>query len=195
MDLRETISLHLDRFELYFRPLENEMSPAIVMRALFITLALAAMVAFSQATFAKTYVFKLTGRDTPIQLPNDWKTGTIPNGVEFKSGDDEVYMWIQAVTNSTVNAAIDEYFSYYKKQGVTFGQPIDKSTDQIAGVSVSLLNIPATFEGGPTIIKFVISDSKDGANKGMLIGYWASPKGHKVHDAAVVKILEDLLRP
>ena len=171
------------------------MSPSSVMRALSLSLALAAMAAFSQAAFAKTYVFKLTGRDTPIQLPNDWKTGTIANGVEFKSGDDEVYMWVQAVTNSTIDAAIDEYFNYYKKQGVTFGEPIDKSTDQIAGVSVSLLNIPATFEGGPTIIKFVISDSKDGAKKGMLIGYWASPKGHKAHDAAVVKILEDLLRP
>lgn len=167
------------------------MYPRISLGVLAIAFALAVVLPAA----AKTYVFKLTGRDTPIELPNDWKVATIQSGIEFKSGDDEVYMWVQAVTNSTVDAAIDEYFKYYKKQGVTFGQPIDKSTDQIAGVSVSLLNIPATFEGGPTIVKFVISDSKDGATKGMLIGYWASPKGHKAHDAAVVKILEDLLRP
>lgn len=144
---------------------------------------------------AKTIVFKQTGRDTPIGLPDSWKVSPITNGIEIRSDDGEVFIWVQAVNDATVPKTIDEYFAYFKQQGVTFTGGADQKQDVIAGVPVLMMELPATYERKKTLVRIIISNAKAGASKGLVIGYWASPVGDKAHDGAVTNLMGDLLKP
>lgn len=166
-------------------------------RALLLALSLSCLPVFATAlpAFAKTIVFKQTGRDTPIELPDAWAVSSIRNGIEIRSDDEEVFIWIQATTDETIGRTIDEYFTYFRQQGVTFTARAEQQQDVIAGVPVRLMDLPATYEGKKTLVRFIISNAKAGAAKGVVIGYWASPAGDKKHDAAVTVLMGDLLRP
>lgn len=144
---------------------------------------------------AKTIVFKQTGRHMPLELPDDWTVSSIANGIEIKSDDAEIFIWVQAVDDDTVPKTIDAYFAYFKQQGVTFTGGADQKQDDIAGVPVIMMDLPATYEGKKTVVRFIISNAKAGASKGLVIGYWASPDGHKEHDEAVTTLMSDLLKP
>jgi hypothetical protein len=160
-----------------------------------LSLSILPILATSLAASAKTIVFKQTGRDTPIVLPDAWKVSPIANGIEIRSDDAEVFIWVQAASDDMVPKTIDEYFAYFKQQGVTFTGGADQNQDAIAGVPVIAMDLPATYEGKKTLVRFIISNAKAGASKGVVIGYWASPVGDKAHDAAVTALLGDLLKP
>lgn len=176
------------------------MSPSLktgVTRALFCALGLSVLplVATALPASAKTIVFKQTGRDMPLTLPDSWTVSPIANGLEIKGDDAEVFIWVQAVKDDAFSRTIDEYFAYFKKQGVTFTAKADQKQDTIGGIAVMLMDLAATYEGKETVVRFIISNAKAGAAKGTVIGYWASPAGDKAHDAAVTTLMSDLLKP
>lgn len=170
------------------------MSSFISSRALRATLVAGALLAALPA-LAKVYTFKRTGQNTPITMPDNWSVTAIKSGIEVKSGDGEIYIWVQAMTDANVTPLINEYFAYYKKQGVKFTGPTNDSSSVIGGVAVRLMDAPATFEGKPTIIRFTFTEPKPGAASGLLIGYWASPKGDRANNADVTRFMSDLLQP
>lgn len=163
-----------------------------VLRGVACALALAAM---AGPAFAKTYVFKRTGRETPIVMPDNWAVQTIPRGIQIRSNDEEVYMWVEAVTDGSLEEAMDEYMDYFKKEGVTFTGAPTQSKSSIAGTPVLFIDFPATYKGKPNLVRMLVSDAKAGEAKGMLVGYWASPEGDKKYEQPVGRIVEDLLRP
>ena len=65
----------------------------------------------------------------------------------------------------------------------------------MGGVELVQMDIPATYEGAQTIVRFVITDARPNESKGLFIGYWASPQGDKTHDATMSSIITDLMRP
>ena len=149
----------------------------------------------SSPVIAKVLNFKGTGVAFPINLPDTWRVRNIDRGVEIRSPDEEVYLWVEAVTTDSIERVIDEYFKYFKTQGVTTRQPVDQQTHTVGGVDVIQMDIPATYEGADTIVRFVITEARPKESKGLFIGYWASPKGDKAHDATMSGIIADLVRP
>ena len=144
---------------------------------------------------AKVLSFKGTGVAFPINLPDNWRVRNIDRGVEIKSPDEEVYLWVEAVTLESMERVIDEYFKFFKQQGVTTRQPIDQQKHTVGGVDLVQMDIPATYEGAETIVRFVITEARPNESKGLFIGYWASPKGDKTHDATLSGIIADIVRP
>jgi len=165
---------------------------ACAMAALpFLTLSLP----MTSPAAAKVLSFKGTGVAFPINLPDDWRVKTIDRGVEISSPDEEIYLWVEAVTTDSVERVIAEYFKYFQKQGVTTRQPVDQQKHTVGGVDLVQMDIPATYEGAETIVRFVITEARPNESKGLFIGYWASPKGDKIHDATMSGIIADLVRP
>ena len=144
---------------------------------------------------AKALSFKGTGVAFPINVPDNWRVKNIDRGVEISSPDEEIYLWVEAVTTDSVERVIDEYFKYFSKQGVTTRQPVDQQKHTVGGVDLVQMDIPATYEGAETIVRFVITEARPNESKGLFIGYWASPKGDKIHDATMSGIIADLVRP
>ena len=144
---------------------------------------------------AKALTFKGTGVAFPINLPDNWRVRNIDRGVEIKSPDEEIYLWVEAVTTDSVERVIDEYFKYFKQQGVTTRQPVDQRKHTVGGVDLIQMDIPATYQGADTMVRFVITDARPNEAKGLFIGYWASPNGDKTHDATMSAIIADILRP
>ena len=99
------------------------------------------------------------------------------------------------MTTDSVERVIDEYFKYFKQQGVTTRQPVDQQKHTVGGVDLVQMDIPATYQGADTIVRFVITDARPNEAKGLFIGYWASPKGDKAHDATMSAIIADIVRP
>jgi hypothetical protein len=163
-------------------------------RALRAALLAGALLAALPAS-AKVYAFKHTGHETRLTMPDSWSLTPINGGIQAQTGDGEVYIWVQAMTDSNVAPLIDEYFAYYKKQGVTFTGPTTNERGVIGGVAVRLMDAPATFNGKPTIVRFTFIDPKPGATGGLLIGYWASPQGDAANDTDVTRFMSDLLQP
>ncbi len=144
---------------------------------------------------AKVLTFKGAGLPFPINLPGDWRVKNIDRGVEISSPDEEVYLWVEAVTADGVERVVDEYFKYFKQQGVTTRQPIDQQKHRVGEIDLIQMDVPATYQGAETIVRFVITEARPNETKGLFIGYWASPKGDKTHDATMSGILADIVRP
>ena len=144
---------------------------------------------------AKAVTFKGTGVAFPINLPDNWRVKNIDRGVEISSPDQEIYLWVEAVTTDSVERVIDEYFKYFKQQGVTTRQPIDQQKHTVGAVDLVQMDIPATYQGAETIVRFVITEARPNESKSLFIGYWASPTGDKTHDATLTGIIADILRP
>ena len=144
---------------------------------------------------AKVLTFKGTGVAFPINLPDNWRVKNIERGVEISSPDQEIYLWVEAVTTDSVERVIEEYFKYFKQQGVTTRQPIDQQKHTVGAVDLVQMDIPATYEGAETIVRFVITEARPNETKALFIGYWASPKDDKAHDATLTGIIADILRP
>ncbi len=144
---------------------------------------------------AKALTFQGTGVAFPINLPDNWRVKNIEGGVEISSPDEEIYLWVEAVTTDSVKRVIEAYFKYFQQQGVTIRQPIDQQKHKVGGVDLVQMDIPATYEGAETIVRFVITEARPNETKGLFIGYWASPKGDKAHDATLTRIIADLMRP
>ena len=144
---------------------------------------------------AKALSFKGTGVAFPINVPNTWRVKNIDRGVEISSPDEEIYLWVEAVTTDGVERVVDEYFKYFNKQGVTTRQPVDQQKHTVGGVDLVQMDNPATYQGAETIVRFVITDARPNESKGLFIGYWASPKGDKAHDATMSAIIADIVRP
>lgn len=149
----------------------------------------------SSPAAAKALTFRGTGVAFPINLPDNWRVKNIERGVEISSPDQEIYLWVEAVTTDSIERVIEEHFKYFQQQGVTIRQPIDHQTHKVGSVDLVQMDIPATYEGAETIVRFVITEARPNESKALFIGYWASPKGEKAHDAILTGILADIVRP
>ena len=144
---------------------------------------------------AKIVTFKETGVGFPIDLPDDWRVKGIERGIEISSPDKAVYIWVEATDAANVGSVVENYLNSFRKQGIKLRQQLDKRKNVIGGVDVILMDIQATYAGGPTVVKLVMTDPRPQERKGLFIGYWASPRGDQKHEDIVTGIMMDLLRP
>jgi hypothetical protein len=161
----------------------------------FVATFLLAVPPWGAPAFAKIVTFKGTGVGFPVETPDNWRIKPIARGMEISSPDRSVYIWVEATDAANVGNVVQAYFKYFKQQGITTREPVNQRKKVFGGVDVIVMDIPATYVGGPTILKLMMTDPRPNEHKGLFIGYWASPKGDQQHDEAVTGIMTDLLRP
>jgi len=111
-----------------------------------------------------------------VTIPDSWKPEAYENGVEAVSKDGEVYLSIESTGGDTLDKSIEEAMAYLKKQGVTVDdEKSETSEGKLNGMAVVRTNWSGKDKDGPCRVTLSIVAVAQG--KGLLVLYWASPKG------------------
>lgn len=132
--------------------------------------------------------------DRPIQadIPGSWKVSEIKRGIQAKTADDEVYVWFESYRPAQLQAILAEHNAYFDGQGVKItGEAVAKQVDAASYV-LKVTQYPATYEGKPTVLRYISVVPKTGDLRHLLVSYWASPEGDKEYDGEVRKIVDSL---
>jgi hypothetical protein len=151
----------------------------------------AALLCFPAIAAAKTA--KLTPSETVASLdfPDSWKVSNIKRGLQAKSPDEEVYVWAELVPSDEVDSVQKEHDDYFEKQKVTMSkaEPDGKEVD---GRNWAFINPQATYNGKPTVIRYIIINPKVASGKIVVFTYWASPEGDKNYDKEMDGVINSL---
>ncbi|MGH8045908.1 MAG: hypothetical protein ACREKL_01560 [Chthoniobacterales bacterium] len=127
--------------------------------------------------------FKLPDADNAyasVEIPDTWKAETYDKGVEAVSKDGEVYLAIETAGGDSLDKSIDDAMAYLKKQGVTVDDDKAETTEaKLGDMAVVRTNWPGKDEDGPCRVTLSIVAVSKG--KGLLVIYWASPKGDEAN--------------
>ena len=146
----------------------------------------------SQAALAKRVTVVPGDRPITIDLPNAWKVSEIKRGIQAKTADDEVYLWFESYRPAQFQTLLDEHNAYFKGQGVkVVGAETAKQVDFPTYV-LKVTEYPATYEGKPTVLRYLSVVPKTEGDRYLLVSYWASPAGDKEYDGEVQTILNNL---
>ncbi|WP_147045576.1 hypothetical protein [Methylobacterium gnaphalii] len=156
------------------------------------TFTVAACLALTTAAFAKPV--RIAPGNPPItaDIPSAWKVSEIDRGIQARTGDDEVYVWFESYMPAQFETLLAEHNAYFKKQGVAITGEAKTQSVEFATYDLKSSDYPATYEKGPTVIRYLSIVPKEEGRRHLLISYWASPAGDKRYDADVNKILESL---
>ena len=124
-----------------------------------------------------------------VDIPDGWKVVDTKRGFGVKSPDGEVYMWIETFTPDQRASVVAEHERYFARQGVQItGEPrVETHGDQT--VSIRLTDLPATWKGDPTVLRYLAIDLHLRSQTQILLSYWASPDGDHEHNDAMDKII------
>ncbi len=130
-----------------------------------------------------------------VTFPKGWSVTTIERGVESRSPDEEVFLWFEVYRSSESDKVMREHERYFTKQGVRITGAPTSNGSSVAGVTIKATNMPATWKGAPTVLRYLVFDFGPSANRQLLMSVWASPEGDKQHDPAVQSIIDSLKAP
>lgn len=132
--------------------------------------------------------------DPPItaDIPASWKVTEIKRGIQAKTADDEVYIWFESYRPAQFKKVLEEHNAYYEEQGVKInGEP--KATEkEYPKYFLKYSEYPATYEDGPTVLRYISVVPKNAEARHLILSYWASPEGDKEYDAEIQKIMNSL---
>lgn len=152
--------------------------------------ALLVAICFGSVASAKTWFVTPGDPIATIEFPDNWTVGEIKRGLEIKSNDEEVFLWIEIYRPSAYAAVVREHERYFQSQGVRIiGEPTQQSSRE-DGVSIKYTDFPATWQGKPTVLRYLAIDLGLPSGKEILMSYWASPEGDKKHSAAMDRVLD-----
>jgi quinol monooxygenase YgiN len=57
---------------------------------------------------------------------------------------------------------------------------------------LAFMDMPATWNGKPTVLRYILVEPTNAAKRRMMISYWASPEGDKTHGDAMSALIESL---
>ncbi len=153
-------------------------------------LALAAglLLSMSAAAYAKS---KTIG-DITFDLPDAFEASASAHGVEAKTPDDEVYTWFETYKGAEGDAIKAEHEKYWKENDVVLNEP--QMTDKKSGeISVGTMFFPkATWQGKPTVLRYVKIGPVAASGTMVLMTVWASPEGINAHGKEVEHMLDTL---
>ena len=126
-----------------------------------------------------------------VSFPDSWKVSGTKRGVQAKSPDDEVYVWIETVPDAEINTLQKEHNDYFAKQGVTMKEaPVNGK--EVDGHKWAFIEPKATWKDKPTVIRYIVINPGHPSGKTIVFTYWASPEGDKNYDAEMNKALDSL---
>ena len=131
---------------------------------------------------AKTVGVTPTETVATVEFPDSWRTSSIARGIQAHSPDEEVYVWFELVGPAELDRVQKEHEAYFRKQGVKFTGPSSTERVEVKGKTWAFTSGPATYENGPTLVRYVAMNPDLPNKKIVLMTYWASPKGDKLYD-------------
>ena len=121
-------------------------------------------------------------------LPDEWETTRTNRGIQVKTDDDDVYIWVETYRPEELKTIVSEHNAYWDEQGVKItGRDLSEHVEN--GVSVQVVSEKATWEGKPTVLLYMEYDLALPSKSNILITYWASPEGHDTYSKDVKSII------
>lgn len=162
---------------------------------LFLRLVLLAGLAASVGAtpgWAKTVKIPATTPPMAVEIPGAWTASTVKRGLEIKSDDEGVFLWIETYNEANYETIKAEHGRYFEGQGVTVTGEPKIEPRRYAGYGLAFLDLPAIWKGKPTVLRYILVEPDDKAKRRLMMSYWASPEGDRTHDAAMNKLVESL---
>lgn len=127
-----------------------------------------------------------------VTVPDAWTTAKVKRGVEIRTPDEEIYLWFELVAPGEIEALQKEHNAYFDKEGVTITGVSETVKQEVNGKSWSFTELKARSKDGDSIIRYIAINPKVASGKIIMMTYWASPEGHKSHDAAMKRIVDSI---
>ena len=153
-----------------------------------LTIAAALLLSMSAAGYAKsTTIGAIT-----LDVPDAFQASESARGVELKTPDEAVYTWFEVYKGSEGDTLQAEHGKYWKDNDVVLNDP--QLTDRKSGnISVSTMFYNhATWQGNPTIVRYVKVGPVAASGTMVLMTVWASPEGINAHGKEVEHMLDTL---
>jgi hypothetical protein len=153
-----------------------------------LAIAAALLLSMSAAGYAKS----TTIGDITLDVPDAFKASESSRGVELKTPDEEVFTWFEVYKGSEGDTLQAEHEKYWKDNEVVPNDP--QMTDRKAGnISVATMFYPhATWQGKPTVLRYVKIGPVAASGTMVLMTVWASPEGINAHGKEVEHMLDTL---
>jgi hypothetical protein len=123
-----------------------------------------------------------------VTYPKSWNTSRIDRGVQGATQDEAVYVWAEAYTLKTIDTIVKEHDAYFTKQGVATGEPTSQTTT-VNGIPATFMNFPATWNGKPTLLRYVLLDPDPASKWKLSMCVWSSPEGEKLYASDMKSIM------
>jgi hypothetical protein len=154
------------------------------------TLMVLAMVsAFSGFGVAKTVPVVPGQVIGQVEVPDNWTVNRTPRGIEIKSPDEEIIMWMEVFRPDQADRVRREHRDYFTGQGVRITGPAVEQESVTNGIRVLVQTLPATWNGAPTLLAYQVYGAATTPAQMLLISYWASPEGDRRYGQQVQAVL------
>jgi hypothetical protein len=127
-----------------------------------------------------------------VTFPDNWRSAKVKRGVEVKSPDEEVYVWLEVATPGEMDALQKEHDKYFADQGVKITSSSETVKNEVNGRMWSFTELKAKHKDGDQIIRYMAINPNLASGKIILMTYWASMAGHKDHDKAMSAAIKSL---
>lgn len=151
-----------------------------------------ALLLFAGAASAKTVTVIPGDVPVTVEIPSSWTVSAIKRGTQAKTADDEVYLWFESYRPSQLQTIVAEHNAYFKEQGVAITGEAKQTEKAYPGYVLKFSEYPATYEGKPTILRYISIVPKDADRRNLLLSYWASPEGDKEYNDEMETIIDSL---
>lgn len=155
-------------------------------------LLLPLLLVFAVGAQARTVTVSMGKGDMSITFPNSWSVANIARGLEAKTGDEEVYVWAEAFRESQSDELMKEHEKYFTDQGVAITGKAKSETRTIKGLNLTIVDVPATWKGDPTVLQYLLIDPGAQGDWKLLLTEWASPDGDKTYQKDLDIIVNSL---
>lgn len=143
---------------------------------------------------AKDVSFSSDSAKLSFSVPDNWSATSMKRGLEIKSNDGEVFLWIESYRSAETEKVKAEHRKYFQAQGVAFtGEPKIKAQSE-KGYDIAFMDTPATWNGKPTVLRYIFIEPTNRARNSMIVSYWASPEGDKAHEESMKAMIQSLAR-
>lgn len=159
---------------------------------LFAGAALALMLLACGPALAKRVTVVPGDQPVTVDIPGSWKVSEIKRGVQAKTADDEVYLWFESYRPAQLDTLVGEHNAYFKDQGVTITGEARAKQVEFPTYALKISDYPATYQGKPTVLRYISVVPKSGDLRHLLVSYWASPEGDKEYDSETNAIIKSL---
>jgi len=126
-----------------------------------------------------------------VNTPSDWISTRISRGVQIKTRDEELFVWLEVYRDGELNAVIAEHNAYWKKEGIVI-RGRNQQSEEKDGRIFSITQVDALWNGEPTVLYYMDLDLKLPSGRKIVLTYWASPKADQEHTARVEALMDSI---
>ncbi len=152
------------------------------------SLVVAALLLAPAPLFAKA----MTVNDITVEVPSSFKASESDRGVEMKTPDEEVFVWVETYLPKEEDTIEGEHTKYWNEQGVKLADPQKTVNDKHTPPTHATDYKGATWKGEPTVLRYFHVGPFGKSDKSILVTLWASPDGDKAHSADLQKIYDSI---